>query len=204
LLPQVLWVLDHPVLSLNGPFFRLEWSPGLFLRASLYRLECLLRSGRGFQLELEAERQQLGASVAVENPEYGFAEEAERAEFHEKRGWRKTFMRPFRTMAVMLLTAGALSCITTLSFAATKVKGADIFREKCSMCHGVDGKGYAAIKTPDFTDPKWQAAHPDKELKDAVENGVKGTAMVSFKDKLSQQEVAAVLKYIRSLDTKKK
>ncbi|HEX5433980.1 MAG TPA: cytochrome c [Candidatus Angelobacter sp.] len=107
-------------------------------------------------------------------------------------------------MAVMFLAAGALAFIPTLSFAANKVNGADIFREKCSMCHGVDGKGYAAIKTPDFTDPKWQAAHPDKELKDAIENGVKGTAMVSFKEKLSQQEIAAVLKYIRSLDAKKK
>jgi mono/diheme cytochrome c family protein len=154
-------------------------------------------------LELEVELQQCGASIAVANPESGSVHEAEGAEFHEKRGWRKTFMRPFRTMAVMFLTAGALAFIAKSSFAATKANGADIFREKCSMCHGVDGKGYAAIKTPNFTDPKWQAAHPDKELKDAVENGVKGTAMVSFKDKLSQQEMAAVLKYIRSLGAKK-
>lgn len=107
-------------------------------------------------------------------------------------------------MAVMFLVAGALASITAPSFAARKDNGADIFREKCSMCHGVDGKGYAAIKTPNFTDPKWQAAHPDNELKDAIENGVEGTAMVSFKDKLSQQEIAAVLKYIRSLGAKKK
>ena len=113
-------------------------------------------------------------------------------------------MRPFRTTAVMFLTAGGLAFTATLSLAAKKVNGSEIFREKCSMCHGIDGKGYAAIKTPNFTDPKWQAAHPDKELMDAIENGVKGTAMVSFKDKLSQPQMAAVLKYIRSLDAKKK
>jgi mono/diheme cytochrome c family protein len=113
-------------------------------------------------------------------------------------------MRPFRTMAVMVLAAGALAFTATLSFAAKKADGADIFREKCSMCHGIDGKGYAAIKTPDFTDPKWQAAHPDKELKDAIENGVKGTAMVSFKGTLSPQQMTAVLTYIRSLGAKKK
>lgn len=113
-------------------------------------------------------------------------------------------MRSFRVVAIMLLTAGALAFISTLSFAAKKDNGADIFREKCSMCHGMDGKGYAAIKTPDFTDPKWQAAHPDKEREDAIENGVKGTAMVSFKDKLSQQQIEAVLKYIRSLGGKEK
>jgi cytochrome c oxidase cbb3-type subunit III len=107
-------------------------------------------------------------------------------------------------MAVMFLAAGALAFTATLSSAAKTADGADIFREKCSMCHGIDGKGYAAIKTPDFTDPKWQAAHPDKELKDAIENGVKGTAMVSFKGKLSPQQMAAVVKYIRSLGAKKK
>jgi len=107
-------------------------------------------------------------------------------------------------MALMLLTAGALAFTTTLSYAAKNVNGANIFREKCSMCHGINGKGYSAIKTPNFTDPKWQAAHSDKVLKDAIENGVKGTAMVSFKDKLSQQQITAVLKYIRSLGAKKK
>lgn len=113
-------------------------------------------------------------------------------------------MKPFRTLAATLLVAGSVAFAVSPSFAADTPKGADIFREKCSMCHGMDGKGYAAIKTPDFTDAKWQAAHPDKELMDAIENGVKGTAMVSFKDKLSQQEMTAVLKYIRSLGAKKK
>ena len=113
-------------------------------------------------------------------------------------------MKLFRTMTVMLLAAGSLAFTTSLSAAAKKVNGAEVFTQKCSMCHGMNGKGYAAIKTPDFTDAKWQAAHPEKERKDAIENGVKGTAMVSFKDKLSPQEVAAVLNYIRSLGAGKK
>jgi mono/diheme cytochrome c family protein len=113
-------------------------------------------------------------------------------------------MRSFRILVSTFLVAGSFVYVASLSFAASKkVDGAGIFREKCSMCHGIEGKGYAAIKTPNFTDPKWQAAHPDKELRDAIENGVKGTAMVSFKDKLSQQEITAVLKYIRSLGAKK-
>jgi mono/diheme cytochrome c family protein len=113
-------------------------------------------------------------------------------------------MRSFRTLAVALLVAGSIAYAVSSSFAAKKVDGADIFREKCTMCHGIDGKGYPAIKTPDFTDPKWQAARPDKELLNAIENGVKDTAMVSFKGKLSQQEMTTVLKYIRSLGPRKK
>ena len=85
---------------------------------------------------------------------------------------------------------------------ATKPNGANIFQQKCAMCHGVDGKGFAAIQTPNFTDPKWQAAHPEKERLDALENGVKGTAMVSFKGKLNEAEMHAVLDYIHSLGSK--
>lgn len=70
------------------------------------------------------------------------------------------------------------------------------------MCHGENGEGYAAIKTPNFTDPKWQAAHSEKELMGAIENGVKGTAMMSFKGKLTHEQMEAVLKYIRSLGAK--
>lgn len=113
-------------------------------------------------------------------------------------------MKLFRTLAATALVAGSIAYAVTLSFAASTPSGADIFSQKCSMCHGVDGKGYPALKTPNFTDAKWQAAHPDKELMDAIENGVKGTAMVSFKDKLSHQEMVAVLKYIRSLGATKK
>jgi mono/diheme cytochrome c family protein len=114
-------------------------------------------------------------------------------------------MKRFRSLALMLIAAGAIAYTVLVSFAAAKKPdGAGIFREKCSMCHGIDGKGYAAIKTPDFTDPKWQAAHPDKELMNAIENGMPGTAMVAFKGKLDQQEMTAVLKYIRSLGAPKK
>jgi cytochrome c oxidase cbb3-type subunit III len=113
-------------------------------------------------------------------------------------------MRSFRTLAATLLVLGSFAFAVSLSLATKTPNGADIFREKCTMCHGIDGKGYPALKTPDFTDPKWQAAHPDKELMRAIEDGVKGTAMVSFKDKLSQQEMTAVVKYIRSLSAKKK
>ena len=113
-------------------------------------------------------------------------------------------MKLFRTLAAALLMAGSIAYAVSLSFAANTPNGAETFTQKCSMCHGMNGKGYPALKTPDFTDPKWQAAHPDKELMDAIENGVKGTAMVSFKDKLSHQEMVAVLKYIRSLGATKK
>jgi cbb3-type cytochrome c oxidase subunit III len=80
--------------------------------------------------------------------------------------------------------------------------GGDLFKQKCSMCHGVDGKGYPALKTPDFTDPKVQAALTDQEIVGVIKNGKKGTAMPAFGDKLSDDQIQSLLAYIRSLGKK--
>jgi len=82
--------------------------------------------------------------------------------------------------------------------------GGDLFKQKCSMCHGADGKGYSALKTPDFTDPKVQASLTDEEITATIKNGKKGTAMPPFADKLSDEQIESLVKYIRSLDSSKK
>ncbi len=82
--------------------------------------------------------------------------------------------------------------------------GGDLFKKKCSMCHGADGKGYSALKTPDFTDPKYHASITDKEIADTIKNGKKGTPMPAFADKLSEDEINSLVVYIRSLDSSKK
>ena len=83
-------------------------------------------------------------------------------------------------------------------------EGGDLFKQKCSMCHGVDGKGYSALKTPDFTDPKVQASLTDKEIVETIKNGKKGTPMPAFGDKLTEDQIQLLLKYLRSLDSSKK
>jgi len=81
--------------------------------------------------------------------------------------------------------------------------GAGIFKSNCTMCHGPDGKGIAAMKTPDFTDPKVQASLTDQQMIDIITNGKKGTAMPSWRDKLSEQDIRAVQAYVRSLGAAK-
>ncbi|MGO8793139.1 MAG: c-type cytochrome [Terriglobia bacterium] len=80
--------------------------------------------------------------------------------------------------------------------------GGDLFKQKCSMCHGPDGKGYPALKTPDFTDPKVQASLTDKEIVEVIKNGRKGTAMPAFGDKLSDGQIHSLVIYLRSLGKK--
>lgn len=90
------------------------------------------------------------------------------------------------------------------SQAAPPDSAGDLFKAKCSMCHGPDGKGFSAIKTPNFTDPKWQASKKDAEILDAIKNGKKDTMMKGFSDKLKEDEIESLAKYIRSLDSSKK
>jgi cbb3-type cytochrome c oxidase subunit III len=110
-------------------------------------------------------------------------------------------MRPLIRLSV-LLTAVAVLTLGEGARAAQKPDGAAIFKQKCSMCHGPEGKGFPALKTPDFTDPKWQAGITDEQITDTIKNGKKGTPMPAFAGKLSDDEIAAVRDYVRSLGKK--
>ncbi len=88
--------------------------------------------------------------------------------------------------------------------AAAPPTGSAIFKRRCMMCHGADGKGFPTVKTPDFTDSKWQAANKDAALAETIKTGKKGTHMPPFGDKLSEDEIKAVIGHIRSLKAEKK
>jgi len=105
-----------------------------------------------------------------------------------------------------VLGVGALLLIFTFALQAGPAPddAGDLFKQKCSMCHGVDGKGYSSLKTPDFTEPKVQASLTDKEIVETIKNGKKGTAMPAFADKLSDEQINTLLTYLRSLDSSKK
>jgi cbb3-type cytochrome c oxidase subunit III len=102
----------------------------------------------------------------------------------------------------MLVGAGLLVWSLAFHAAVPAVNGAAIFSKNCAMCHGADGKGISALKTPNFADPKWQSSIKDKQLWEVIKNGKKGTAMVAFGGQLKDEEISAVVAYIRSLKKK--
>ena len=102
-----------------------------------------------------------------------------------------------------LLGVGGCLLIFSLALPARPASaGGDLFKQQCSPCHGVDGKGFPALKTPDFTDPKVQASLSDKQIVETIKNGKKDTAMPAFADKLSDDQIHSLLVYIRSLRKK--
>jgi cbb3-type cytochrome c oxidase subunit III len=109
-----------------------------------------------------------------------------------------------QTFASLLLGGIIALLMSPVVQAADSPDGAAIYKQKCQMCHGADGKGFSAIKTPDLTNSKWQASLSDKEMTEVIKNGKKGTPMPAFADKLKDDEIQAVVKFIRSFDSSKK
>ncbi len=105
-------------------------------------------------------------------------------------------------LTCLLVAAGVLISSMAFQAAVPAVDGAEVFKKNCVMCHGADGKGFPALKTPNFTDPKWQSSIKDGEMKEVIKNGKKGTPMPAFSGKLSDEEISAVIAHIRSLKSK--
>lgn len=103
-----------------------------------------------------------------------------------------------------LVLAGCLIIASSLS-----VLGADAaanWGQHCASCHGKDGSGSTTmgkkLGVKDYRDAKVQAAFSDGEVESAIKGGVKEGGkekMKSFKDKLSDADIKALVAYVRSL-----
>lgn len=74
-----------------------------------------------------------------------------------------------------------------------------LYKSKCQVCHGPDGKGSVAgqkIGVKDFHSPEIQK-QSDEELFDATKQG-KGK-MPAYDKKLTDDQIKQLIKYIRSM-----
>ena len=81
-------------------------------------------------------------------------------------------------------------------------KGKTLYLKHCKICHGQEGKGdgYALFNPPvaDLTASTIQNKS-DKELWESIHMGVSNTSMEMWRFVLSDEEITAVLGYVRSL-----
>ena len=93
-----------------------------------------------------------------------------------------------------------LAVSTLLITPAFGEDAAALYKSKCQMCHGADGKGDTAVGkkmgVKDFHDPEVAKAS-DAELIKITEDG-KGK-MPAYKGKLTDDQIKSLVKYIRSL-----
>jgi mono/diheme cytochrome c family protein len=82
----------------------------------------------------------------------------------------------------------------------------EIWEERCIACHGEDGKAQTKkgreLKAKDFTRPRWQRHTSDKEIVETITNGIPKKKMPAFKDKLSPEEIQAMVPFLRSFGRK--
>jgi len=97
-----------------------------------------------------------------------------------------------KRLAVMALVLAMLA-LPLASFAADEA--ADLYKSKCAMCHGPDGKGKMA-GTKDLGSAEVQKMS-DAELTAVLTDG-KPPKMPAYKGKLSDDQIKSLVKYVRS------
>lgn len=79
--------------------------------------------------------------------------------------------------------------------------GRAVYEAKCARCHGADGAGRTSmadiVEPPDMTDPEWQRRRSNARMIASVTNGL--GQMPAFKKRLTRQEIAAAVAYVRTL-----
>lgn len=107
-------------------------------------------------------------------------------------------------MKAILSITIALLAASTMTLRAADAKAN--WDANCAQCHGktgaADTKMGKQLNAKDLTDPKVQAAFTDAKATESIKNGVKEggkTTMKAFGDKLSADEIKALVAYVRTL-----
>ena len=102
-----------------------------------------------------------------------------------------------------LATATALAAAALV--APPEALGADaakVFKAQCAACHGKEGepnKIFAKQGVRSFKDADWQKATEDAQIETSIREGKKGTMMAGFGEQLTDEEITALVAYIREL-----
>lgn len=103
-----------------------------------------------------------------------------------------------KNLGFIALSAAVLvgTCLLGSSAQADTAAAEATFKAKCAICHGPDGKGKEAMKTPDFTSEDVQKKS-DADLGGVITNG-KPPKMPAFKS-MTPDQVKDMVALIRSM-----
>ncbi|MBS2012535.1 MAG: c-type cytochrome [Deltaproteobacteria bacterium] len=83
-------------------------------------------------------------------------------------------------------------------------RGARLYAETCSLCHGERGEGYRADDAPRLTSPEFLSRASDEFLRVAILQGRPGTTMSAWATErggpLSADDANAIVSFLRSID----
>jgi cytochrome c oxidase cbb3-type subunit 3/ubiquinol-cytochrome c reductase cytochrome c subunit len=82
-------------------------------------------------------------------------------------------------VALACLASGTLECGGVMPTVAER-RGAQVYERMCVVCHGVDGRGYAADQAPALGNRTFLASVSDEFLRNAIANGRTGSTMSAW------------------------
>lgn len=107
----------------------------------------------------------------------------------------------------MKKSALVLVCLLVLPAMVHAADAAENWKANCAACHGADGTGHtkagrmAGVK--DMSDAAYQKTFSDEQAMAQIKNGFKDDKgkqkMKAFGDKLNDDEIKALVTYVRSL-----
>lgn len=87
---------------------------------------------------------------------------------------------------------------------AADIDAKKLYMTHCKTCHGENGKPTdlgVGLEARDFSDAAWQAKATDEQIINQINNGTP-EKMMPFKEKLSQEEIKALVSVVRSFGKK--
>jgi cytochrome c6 len=107
-------------------------------------------------------------------------------------------------MKTIILTI--VTVIVSMPLASQAADAKANWDSNCAQCHGAAGKGDTKmgkmLNAMDLTDAKKQASFTDAQAATAIKDGIKQngkTTMKAFGGKLSDDEIKALVAYVRTL-----
>ena len=93
--------------------------------------------------------------------------------------------------------------LASILLASPAFASEELWKAKCKSCHGdtgaADTKNGQKYEIGDLRTAEWQAKHSDEEIRKVIAEGVPDTKMKPYADKLSAEEIDALVKHIRGL-----
>ena len=104
-------------------------------------------------------------------------------------------------LAVLILVHAARTQARVNNAGETAGDAKTLYGAKCASCHGRDGRAKSMrgklTHARDLTDGSWQNDVSDERLFNSISNG--RNKMPSFKKKLSEEQINALVSYVRQL-----
>lgn len=94
------------------------------------------------------------------------------------------------------------------SDAASIAAGKKLYDNNCVECHGETGQGdgprapYSSPTPPSLVDAEWKHGSTDGDIFTVIQDGVKDTDMLSFKNDIPERQAWDVVNYVKSLAAK--